>query len=50
MLNQLIANFICPSTGECQGEEVGVGGERSRAGEGIGNFRDSISNGREENI
>ena len=21
-----IANFICPSTGECQGQEVGVGG------------------------
>jgi hypothetical protein len=20
------ANFICPSTGECQGQEVGVGG------------------------
>ena len=22
-----LANFICPSTGECQGQEVGVGGE-----------------------
>jgi hypothetical protein len=21
-----IANFLCPSTGECQGQEVGVGG------------------------
>ena len=21
-----IANFICPSTGECQGQEAGVGG------------------------
>jgi hypothetical protein len=21
-----IANFMCPSTGECQGREVGVGG------------------------
>ena len=21
-----LANFICPSTGECQGQEVGVGG------------------------
>jgi hypothetical protein len=21
-----LANFICPSTGECQGREVGVGG------------------------
>jgi hypothetical protein len=22
-----LANFICPSTGECQGQDVGVGGE-----------------------
>ena len=31
-----IANFICTSTGECQGQEVevGVGGEGSRAGVG----------------
>jgi hypothetical protein len=29
-----IANFICPSTGECQGQEVGVGGLGSRAGRG----------------
>ena len=29
-----LANFICPSTGERQGQEVGVGGEGSRAGEG----------------
>ena len=29
-----ITNFICPSTGECQGQEVGVAGERSRAGGG----------------
>ena len=21
-----IADFVCPSTGECQGQEVGVGG------------------------
>jgi hypothetical protein len=27
-----IANFICPTTGECQGQEVGVGGLRSRWG------------------
>ena len=27
-----LANFICPSTGECQGQEMGVGGEGSRAG------------------
>jgi hypothetical protein len=26
-----LANFICPSTGERQGQEVGVGGEGSRA-------------------
>ena len=26
-----IANFICPSTGECQGQEAGVGGKGSRA-------------------
>jgi hypothetical protein len=24
-----LANFICLSTGECQGQEVGVGGEGS---------------------
>jgi hypothetical protein len=30
-----IANFICPSTGECQGHEVGVGArEGRRAGGG----------------
>jgi hypothetical protein len=29
-----LANFICPSTGECQGQEVGVGGYGSRAGGG----------------
>ena len=37
--------FICPSTGECGGQEGGVGGEGSRAaggGEGIGDFQDSI--------
>ena len=33
------ANFICPSTGECQDQEVGMGGKDSRAGgEGIGDF------------
>jgi hypothetical protein len=40
-----LTNFICPSTGECGGQEVGVGGEGSRAvggGEGIGDFQDSI--------
>jgi hypothetical protein len=28
--------IICPSTGECQGQEVGVGGLGSRVGEGYG--------------
>ena len=37
-----LADFICPSTGERQGQEVGVGGQRSGAGEGIGDFQDSI--------
>jgi hypothetical protein len=37
-----LANFICPSTGECQGQEAGVGGLGRRAGEGIGDFQDSI--------
>jgi hypothetical protein len=27
-----LANFICPSTGEPQGQEVGVGGLGSRVG------------------
>ena len=27
-----IANFICPSTGECQGKELGVGGLGSWVG------------------
>jgi hypothetical protein len=29
---------ICPSTGECQGQEAGVGGLGSRVGGGIGGF------------
>jgi hypothetical protein len=29
-----IAKSICPSTGECQGQEVGVGGLGSRVGGG----------------
>jgi hypothetical protein len=36
------ANFICLSTGERQGQEVGVGG--------WGNFSDSIGNVNEINI
>jgi hypothetical protein len=29
-----LAKIICPSTGECQGQEVGLGGLESRAGGG----------------
>jgi hypothetical protein len=39
-----LANFICPSTGKRQGQNVGVGGW-----EGMGDFRDSIGNVNEEN-
>jgi hypothetical protein len=39
-----LANFICPSTGEHQGQKVGVGWW-----EGMGNFWDSIGNVNEEN-
>jgi hypothetical protein len=42
-----LANFICLSTGERQGQEVGVGGEGS--GGGLGDFWDSIWNVNEEN-
>jgi hypothetical protein len=31
-----IVKIICPSTGECQGQEAGVGGLGSRAGGGYG--------------
>jgi hypothetical protein len=34
--------IICPSTGECQGQEAGVEGFGSRAREGIGGLGDSI--------
>ena len=39
-----LAKIICPSTGECQGQEVGVGelGRRAGQGEGIRDFWDSI--------
>jgi hypothetical protein len=42
------ANFICPSTGEHQGQKGGVGGYGS-GGEGMGDFWDSIGNVIEEN-
>jgi hypothetical protein len=44
-----LANFICPSTGECQGQEVGGGGGMGGWGEGIGDFWDNIGNLNEEN-
>jgi hypothetical protein len=38
-----LAKIICLSTGECQSQEVGVGGlGRGRGGGGIGDFWDSI--------
>jgi hypothetical protein len=34
-----LVKIICPSTEECQGQEVGVGGLRNRTGgEGIGDL------------
>ena len=44
------ANFICLSTGERQGQEVGVGGQGvGSGGEGMGDFWDRIGNVNEEN-
>jgi hypothetical protein len=43
-----LANFICLSTGECQGQKLGVVG-RGVGGEGMGDFWDSIGNVNEEN-
>jgi hypothetical protein len=43
-----LANFICPSTGERQGQKGGVGGEGS-GGVGMGDLWDSIGNVNEEN-
>jgi hypothetical protein len=38
-----LASFICLSTGECQGQELGVVvGRVGEPGEGIGNVWDSI--------
>ena len=36
------ANFICLSTGECQGQEAELVGLGSRAGESVRDFLDSI--------
>ena len=43
-----LANFICPSTGERQGQKGGVGGW-GIGGVGMGNLWDSIENVNEEN-
>ena len=45
-----LVKIICSGTGECQGQEAGVGELGNRIGEGIGDFRDSIGNVNEENI
>ena len=37
-----LVKIICPSTGEYQVQEVGVGGLGRRQGEGIGDFWDRI--------
>ena len=37
-----LVKIICPSIGEFEGQEVGLGGLGSRAGEGIRDFWDSI--------
>jgi hypothetical protein len=43
------ADFICLSTGERQGQEVGVGGWGSGWGRVVGDFWDSIGNVNEIN-
>ena len=37
-----LAKTICPITGDCQGQELEGGELGSRAGEGIGDFGNSI--------
>ena len=44
-----LANFICPSTGERQGQKVGVGGQGSEGLVGMGDFWYSIGNVNELN-
>jgi hypothetical protein len=39
-----LVNILCPSIGECQGQEVGVGGV-GKQGEGIGDFREETRKG-----
>jgi hypothetical protein len=44
------ANFICPSTGERQGQNNGNGWVGKWGGESMGDFWDSIGNVIEENM
>jgi hypothetical protein len=44
-----LANFICLSTGEHQGQEVGLGGGSGVGWEDMGDFWGSIGNVNEEN-
>jgi hypothetical protein len=44
-----LANFICPSTGEPQGQKGEVGGQGIGGWVGIGDYWDSIGNINEEN-
>jgi hypothetical protein len=44
------ANFICPSTGERQGQKNWEWVDREVGGEGMGDFGDSIGNVIEENM
>jgi hypothetical protein len=45
-----LAKIICPSSGDCQGQEAGMCGLGNRLGVGIGDFQGSIWNVNEENI
>jgi hypothetical protein len=40
-----LMKIIWPSIGECQGQEVGVGGLGSRRREGLGDFREETRKG-----
>jgi hypothetical protein len=44
-----LANFICLRTGECQGQEMGVGGAEGSGGRVWGDFWNGIGNVNEEN-
>jgi hypothetical protein len=44
-----LANFICPSTGERQGQKNGSGWVEDWGGEGMRDFWDNIGNVNEEN-